>query len=130
MLCVLHTKLQLLLLPSCLARAQARWLFGIGFGFGSFGGLQTGRNRTRCRSVAVAVAAAAAVAGSAAMLPPGSACNHATASHPPVCANVVCHPVKPTFWVLHVRFFSAPTTATVAAAAAAAALPTARLVCN
>lgn len=47
-----------------------------------------------------------------------------------LCANVVCHPVKPTFWVLHVRFFSAPTTATAAAAAAAAALPTARLVCN
>lgn len=46
----------------------------------------------------------------------------------PLCANVVCHPVKPTFWVLHVRFFSALTTAT--AAAAAAALPTARLVCN
>lgn len=22
----------------------------------------------------------------------------------PLCANVVCHPVKPTFWVLHVRF--------------------------
>lgn len=49
---------------------------------------------------------------------------------PPLCANVVCHPVKPTFWVLHVRFFSAPSTATAAAAAAAAALPTARLVCN
>lgn len=48
----------------------------------------------------------------------------------PLCANVVCHPVKPTFWVLHVRFFSAPSTATAAAAAAAAALPTARLVCN
>lgn len=48
----------------------------------------------------------------------------------PLCANVVCHPVKPTFWVLHVRFFSAPSTAAAAAAAAAAALPTARLVCN